>query len=341
VCDALVALGPATDTGATLWAKNSDRPPDEAQLPEWFPVRRDDGPVRATYVDVAPSKGDTIGFLGSRPWWCWGVEQGVNVAGVAIGNETNYTTLDPRDAPDGLIGMDLVRLGLERADTSSAAIEVMIELLERYGQGGSGHHGRDHPYWSSFLVADAGAAWVVETSGRDWAVEPVSRTRAISNRTTIPAFDAAHRHPRQPVEQLVNPRWSASQRVLANEPVTVAALADHLRSHEGFDGWSVCMHAGVEATTASMIATLQPPSVGVSVVRCLMGSPCSSIYVPLAVGRPLGTPPAWERFANLDASHRHLLDELERSLARDMTDDQHWAEEAWGRVEEALSAAGR
>ena len=40
----------------------------------------------------------------------WGLEHGVNEAGVAAGNATIYTTLDPRGVPDGLTGMDLVRL---------------------------------------------------------------------------------------------------------------------------------------------------------------------------------------------------------------------------------------
>ncbi|MGF2075319.1 hypothetical protein, partial [Enterococcus casseliflavus] len=92
------------------------------------------------------------------------------------------------------------------------------------GQGGSGHEGEHRPYWSSFLVADASRAFVVETSGNERAIEAVARSRAISNRTTIPAFDATHRHPRQPVERLVDPRWRASRAVLEHEPVTVASL---------------------------------------------------------------------------------------------------------------------
>ena len=115
MCDCLCALGPATDTGVTLFAKNSDRPPDEAQRVEWFPPRTAAGRIRTTHVEIEGAARDTIGFVGSRPEWAWGVEHGVNEAGVAIGNETIFTRLDPRDVPPGLIGIDLVRLGLERA----------------------------------------------------------------------------------------------------------------------------------------------------------------------------------------------------------------------------------
>ncbi|HVM54587.1 MAG TPA: hypothetical protein VM262_15475 [Acidimicrobiales bacterium] len=285
MCDSLVALGPATDTGRTIFAKNSDRPPTEHQVIERHPPRRDPGPVRCTHITVDPHPTETIGVVGSRPVWQWGFEHGVNDAGVVAGNETIYTTLDPRGFPPALIGMDLVRLGLERATTAHGAVEVMIALLERHGQGGTGHEGADRPYWSSFLVADRGRAFVVETSGRDHAVEEVARSRAISNRTTIPAFDATHRHPRQPVDRLVNPRWEASKRVLADEPVTVEKVMRHLRSHDGSDeGWTVCMHVeGVEATTASLVVELDGDAAQ-SVAHWLLGSPCRQSYVAARLG---------------------------------------------------------
>lgn len=283
MCDCLVALPCATDGTGTLFAKNSDRPPAERQLVHWSPPRRDHDTVVVTHIAVAAHRTHTLGCVLSRPAWGWGAEHGVNEAGVAIGNTTVYTRLDPRGAPVGLTGMDLVRLALERATTAAAAVSVITELLVLHGQGGSGHDpaaGPDaRPYWNSFLVADCKSAFVLDTSGAQWASEPVSDVRAISNRTSIPAFDAVHRHPRQPVDRLVDPRWQASQRVLADRPVTVEALQRHLRSHDscGDPGWSVCMHVdGVESTTASMIALL---SEGADpVLWALTGSPCSREY---------------------------------------------------------------
>jgi hypothetical protein len=174
--------------------------------------------------------------------------------------------------------MDVVRLALERASTARDAVEVIGALLSRHGQGGTGHDGADRPYWSSFLVADPLHAFVIETSGSAFAVEPVERTRATSNRTTIPAFDASHRHPRQPVERLVDGRLAASNAVLAHEPVTPGTLMAHLRSHVGGeDGYTICMHVpDVEATTASMIAEL--PIDGPPTAWFLIGSPCTSDY---------------------------------------------------------------
>lgn len=299
MCDCLVALGSATDTGSTLFAKNSDRPPDETQRLLWSPARFDEGPLRVTHIAIHPHPTRTLGCLLSIPAWCWGAEHGVNQAGVAIGNEAIYTTLDPRTAAPALIGMDLVRLGLERADTAAAAVEVITSLLVRYGQGGTGHDPAGasgaKAYWSSFLVADPNQAFVVETSGREFAVEAVSESRAISNRTTIAEFDAAHRHPRQPVHELVDPRLAASQRVLATRPVTVQSIAQHLRSHDscGVDGWAVCMHARdasgalVEMTTASMIAELRAD--GAHRAWVLQGSPCERDYTEVEIGQAMST----------------------------------------------------
>ena len=283
MCDILVALPGCTDVGVTLFAKNSDRDPREPQVVEWHPPRRDSGAVRCTHIGVAAHHSETLACVVSRPEWCWGAEHGVNEAGVAIGNTTVYTTLDPRPFPAALTGMDIVRLGLERCSSASAAVALITDLIERVGQGGSGHDPRlapsGRPYWNAFLVADPSAAYVIDTSGREWAVEQVADVRAISNRTSVPGFDEAHRHPRQPVDRLVDPRWFASQRALADRPVSVDSLQRHLRSHDSFGdpGWTVCMHVeGVESTTASMVAALRPD--GGSEVWWLVGSPCEGQY---------------------------------------------------------------
>ncbi len=277
MCDLLVALPAATADGVTIFAKNSDRPPGERQVVERHEPRRD-ATTACTHVAVPGAGRETIGFVGSRPAWMWGVEHGVNDAGLAAGNATVFTELDPRGFPPALTGMDLVRLCLERAATAEAGVEVLVGLLEGHGQGGSGHEGADRPYWSSFLLADPTAAWVVETSGRAWAAEQVERTRSISNRTEL-----LPGHPKQPVERLVDPRLSCTRAVLATEPVTVGSVEAALRDHASVEpGWSVCMHVeGVESTTASLVATL--PGDGPPVARFLVGAPCRDPYVSVVV----------------------------------------------------------
>ena len=94
MCDTLAVVG---DRGL-LFGKNSDRPPDEAQVLEWFPPRPPGGTVRTQYLELADSGASA--FLGSRPTWLWGVEHGVNEHGVAIGNEKIYTTGRPKARPE-------------------------------------------------------------------------------------------------------------------------------------------------------------------------------------------------------------------------------------------------
>lgn len=338
MCDTLCALAPASAAGLTMLAKNSDRPPDEAQPLEWH-VARDEVSTHTTYLTIDGAGRPTRAFLGSRPSWMWGVEHGVNEAGVAIGNEAVWTTDDPAGAPAALTGMDLVRLGLERAATADEAVAVITTLLDRHGQGGPCHPDGGQAYWSSFLIADASTAVVVETSGREWATETVTHTRAISNRLTIPAFHALrHLDTGGLIERFVDPRLDASDALLASAPGDVVATKEHLRSHVGHDGYSVCMHApAADATTASMITLLGG---GRPRGWFLLGRPCRSVYVPLWVGRPLGTPPPWERFAALRDEHRDATRALEAELDRDATEDDGWGPEAWRRVEAMLTALG-
>lgn len=185
MCDTLVALGPATLDGSTILAKNSDRQPNEAQELVHVPAARHPpgATVSCTYLTI-PQVPETNEILLCRPFWIWGCEMGVNAHGVAIGNEAVFTR-EPYDKEPGLLGMDLARLALERAATAQGALETIVELLEAYGQGGN--HGFPKPeyYHNSFLIADPGEAWLLETAGRFWAVEQVREMRTISNGLTI------------------------------------------------------------------------------------------------------------------------------------------------------------
>ena len=183
-CDTFVALGAATRAGATLFAKNSDRPPRECQRIVQFPRRRSDAGarLRCQYVEI-PDVAETAAVVGSQPWWLWGFEHGVNEHRVAIGNETVFCKEGL--GPTGLVGMDLVRLGLERGRTATEALEVMTGLIEAHGQGGSGHVHLEWPYHNAFLVADPSRAWVLETSGRHWVARPVVSAANISNGLAI------------------------------------------------------------------------------------------------------------------------------------------------------------
>jgi len=185
MCDTLVALGSVTADGVALFGKNSDREPNEGHHVMHIPAA-DHEPgsnVKCTYVEI-PQAGHTFAVLLAKPHWIWGAEMGANEHGVTIGNEAVFTKLGYEKAP-GLIGMDFLRLALERASTSTEALRVIIALLEQHGQ--SGNCGLAHRtyYHNSFLIADPDSAWVLETAGRQWAAERVRDVRTISNGITI------------------------------------------------------------------------------------------------------------------------------------------------------------
>jgi secernin len=312
MCDTLCAPG----RRGMVFAKNSDRPPGEVQIAWPFGRRASAGcTLRTQYLSIGDT-GAHAAFL-SCPTWLWGAEHGVNEYGVAIGNERVSTTHDAASATPRLIGMDLVRLGLERARRAAEAVDVLTGLLETCGQGGIADAVRQEAYDSSFLIADPTEAFVLETSGSDYAVSPFPAGVAISNRITLEDFDRF----RDPAEDtaFADVRLAASRRFLASTGsggATPAATAAHLRDHgtgpwgaPGTDGpvhlpptvvgadgsgVSVCMHVrGVVVTTASMIAELPTEMAEGAPVRVYVapGSPCASLYVPAFPRTAAGPPP--------------------------------------------------
>jgi secernin len=183
-CDTIVVLAPHTRAGATILAKNSDRAPYECQPLAQSPhrVHSEGATVQCQYLEI-PQVGETAAVIGSRPFWLWGFEHGLNEYGVAIGNEAVLTReILPST---GLLGMDLVRLGLERSKTACEATEIIGALIERYGQGGSAQYDVDFRYCGGFIMADHAEAYVLESSGRQWIARRVEDRACISNRLTI------------------------------------------------------------------------------------------------------------------------------------------------------------
>ncbi len=301
-----------------VFAKNSDRPIGEVQVAVPF-GRRDTagGTLRTQYLSVGDT-GAHAAFL-SCPTWLWGAEHGVNEFGVAIGNEKVHTVHRAAEARPALIGMDLVRLGLERSTSAEEAVCVMTDLLTVHGQGGIADAARQEAYDSSFLIADPEQSFVLETSGTDFAAAPYPAGAAISNRITLRSnwtrgssalepgddFDR-YRDPSVPTS-FADIRLTASRAFLAGQPragLTPAAMAAHLRDHgrgpwgpgipgpptppptelgSDFSGASVCMHVrDLTVTAASLIAVLPTDLDQGAPVQAFvaLGSPCVSIFVP-------------------------------------------------------------
>lgn len=187
-CDTFVALPPATVENRIIFGKNSDRLCDEVQEVVYFPAAVHSnlrGQLKCTYIEIDQVP-ETYAVVLSRPAWLWGAEMGANEHGVCIGNEAVWGREEVSDE-EALLGMDLVRLGLERADTAEKALDVIVDLLEKYGQGGNcSEGGMAFSYHNSFLIVDRSEAWILETAGKYWAAEKVQEgVRNISNQLSI------------------------------------------------------------------------------------------------------------------------------------------------------------
>ena len=332
MCDTLCVLG----SDGLRFAKNSDRPPGEPQVVLPFPSRGPGIPVHTQYR-VLPDP-EAAGLIGSRPDWLWGFEHGINEHRVAIGNEKIWTVDDPAAAPDALIGMDLVRLGLERGTTADDALDAVTGLLDTVGQGGVADATVPEAYWSSFLIADPSRAWILETSGNRWVAAPVADGAAISNRVSLrtewtrASVGVARgtdvdswRDPLAPTA-IGDLRLAVTRECVAHRDVTARDLVATLRHHgdrawgapgsavhdvslpptgldPDFTGISVCMHVrDLTVTTASMVTELPLDPDRPARAWFALGAPCASVFVPAfppTVGAALGSEKTWRRFDEL------------------------------------------
>jgi secernin len=325
MCDTMVVVRP----GSVLFAKNSDRDPNEAQFLDWQP--RASHPagarVRCTWIEIGQAR-QTHAVLLSRPFWMWGAEMGANEHGVIIGNEAVFT--DQPYEKSGLTGMDLLRLALERAASAGDAVAVITGLLERYGQGGGcGHEHRGFTYHNSFIVADAAGAYLLETAGKLWAAEKVeSGARSVSNGLTIEPFARQHGDRLRTAVSACRARQALTQRraaAAAGAGDLMAALADHgpgagVPRYSPVNGGMAapCMHAGGlvanSQTTASWVAELRPGGAAHWVTAT--AAPCTSLYKPVQVTRPLElTPEPCDSYDPAALWWRHEV--LHRMVMRD------------------------
>ena len=184
-CDTMVALPGSTAAGQTVFAKNSDRPGDECQpLVMRQAATHPYGSVaECQFVDVEQAP-VTYRHVGSRPWWCYGYEHGFNEHQVVIGNESLPSLLG-HGADARLIGMEVLRLALERARTAGEAVEAITGLVSRYGQGKFDNNEGVRTYDNIYLVADPSEAYVVEAVCHEWAVKRVNGFGSISNVGTL------------------------------------------------------------------------------------------------------------------------------------------------------------
>ncbi len=320
-CDTL-ALGKDFYVGnKPFFGKNSDRPLGECQPLLYVPAANHapDEMLRCTHLTI-PQVSHTHAIIGSRPYWIWGFEMGLNDQGLIIGNEAQGSRCDP-ETVEGLLGMDMLRLALERCATAREAIDCIGVLLETYGQNANASALYDRRYENSFLAVDKEEIWLMETAGRQWVAKRITDWSAISNCYSIGTdYDLCSEDLESYARQR---RWLANSETLDFAKAYTAAgerqpravprwrrMCKLIREHEGalgaeavkqilrdhFEGeineprlgatfgtfMSVCMHAMCwdSFQTAASMLWEWNEKLG-PIVRYAPSIPCLSVYLPL------------------------------------------------------------
>lgn len=364
MCD---TLWRRTPTGA-IFAKNSDRPAGELQYIESRGPRPGGGRLATQYRDVADA--GSVGLVGGRPSWLWGMEHAVNEHGVMVGNEKLYVRPARNERlarRDGLLGMDVVRLVAERSRDATHGVDIATSLIEEYGQRGVASAADGIGYSSSFLISDATEAYVVETNDDLWVAGRYDAAATISNRIGLGAAEvqrAARSCAGVDPHTWIDPNavlGRADRRLGCTIPYATDANADPrsaaaLLRHHGHGSWgpppttfdedtgegmTVCMHwKGVTATTSSIIVSQSRDPAARTRVWAAPGAPCVTPFVPIDMRS--GPPPACTDPGVLRgfSRRRRSLEHDPACHERFRAEVEAWEARWWVRADEAWGVDG-
>lgn len=319
-CDTMAVAAQFTRWNQNMLAKNSDRPTAEAQTLHVYPAQQYAEGATVQMTDLCiPQVSSTYAVIGSQPYWTWGFEMGMNEKGLIIGNEAQGSK-NAAEAETGILGLDLLRLALERAATAREGVGVITGLLEKYGQNANASQLIDRRYENAYLLVDKNEIWLLETAGREWAAKRVEDRIGISNcyqigeqfelcsagaeerarrmRWLAPdePFHFTKAYSKPAIRQTGSvPRMRRLNQLLAKTDChDYSSLSAILRDH--FDGEiteprfgaamgcfsTICMHMREwgESETTASIVSRIDEVLGV-VSRYAMGQPCQSVYLPV------------------------------------------------------------
>ena len=304
-----------------LFAKNSDRPLGEAQPLFYSPNQKHciGESISCTHLTI-PQVEETYAVIGCKPYWIWGFETGLNEYGLVIGNEAQGSRCEA-EKEEGLLGMDLLRLALERAKNAREAMKVIADLLEEYGQNANASMLFDRRYENSYLLVDRNEIWIMETAGRQWVAKQIYDWAAISNCYSIgkdydlcsekmeqlarnnhwlsatESMDFAKAYTLPAVRQTNSvPRWRRMRKLISmkEEALNISDVKKICRDHfEGeiieprygatYGGFvSICMHAMTWDASQTASSLLVSYHDQLGVMcRYAPSIPCCSLYIPV------------------------------------------------------------
>ncbi|CAF3402306.1 unnamed protein product [Rotaria socialis] len=209
-CDTMVAMSNVTADGSIIFGKNSDRQANEPLSTRYIPSTTHilNSKIRTTYIEIDQVE-ETHSCILFCPTNKFGAEMGFNSHGVVIGNEALFTKIPSYS--EGLTGMDIVRLVLERCSTSRQGKDTIVYLLNKYGQGGNCGFTSKFYYHNSFLVVDSNEGWIIETVGREYAAKRITKgIHTISNIISFGHIDTFDEYSDNLIQQAISNGWCSS-----------------------------------------------------------------------------------------------------------------------------------
>ncbi|MGD9605053.1 MAG: hypothetical protein AB7V00_02715 [Bacilli bacterium] len=354
MCDTLFKKTKTT----AFFGKNSDRSANEPNLCLYYPQYERKINEKGTYISIGNAN-SIHSLLLIQPSWIWGGEMGINDCGVVIGNEATFTKSSNKK-DEHLLGMDLLRLGLEQSSNAKEAVDTIIHYLDEYGQGGNCGFDKHFYYDNSYLITDGENSYILETVVKNWVLKEITDSGNISNRLTIEkdyikgskTYSNFRKQNTEPVVTYFSQAKTRQKTVYeslkqANDLRDIMGI---LTSHHPKDEKrlftkgsirSVCMHQSLlgDHTTSSMIVHFHKhlPTIWLTGAS----SPCLSIYKPCFLG--INVPPV---FVDKESSYQYWLERelLARAIfGRLIAKDQylqkaHDIQEQFIKEEEALFA---
>ncbi len=313
--------------GRSYFGKNSDRSPNEAHLMIREPAKdyQSGEMLKTTYITIQQIA-HTYECVLLKPNWIWGAEMGWNEWGLNIGNEALFS-LVKRGQYEGLIGMDLIRLALERCKTAKEALQLIIESIKVYGQVGNCGYDKKFYYDNAFMIADKNDGFLLETAGRNWAYRKVYESATISNCYSLSknydycargfSGDFKKRFQNNLFTRVAGAekRKAMTASIIVQDGEPFSLLLEALQSHENekisinkSSTSSVCMHAGNlfgDQTTGSYFGEIGK-------LYFVSGSsfPCMSVFKPVTQKAnilPTDEKVALDYWLKREILHRHIM----------------------------------
>lgn len=206
----MVAMSDVTDDGSIIFGKNSDRQTNEPLSIRYISssINSPNSKVKTTYIQIDQVE-QTYSCILFCPTNIFGAEMGFNCHGLVVGNEALFTKVPSYS--EGLTGMDLVRLVLERCRTSREGKETIISLLNKYGQGGNCGFREKFYYQNSFLLVDSDEGWIIETIGKDYAAKRITKgIYTISNRVSFGDINTFDEYSDNLISKAISNGWCHS-----------------------------------------------------------------------------------------------------------------------------------